>query len=171
MAFRADVPVLLASTTLASDAASYTFSSIPSSYYTLQCIYQVLCTTPYGNAGENLMVRLNGDTGGNYWSGATGATNATFAQFGYVNTTSGFDSAQASGGIAYVWGYSNATWYKTIGSSSAPFNNSTTAYSPANYFSYYNSWRSTSVVTSLTILLLNGGNLKAGSTFRLYGYP
>ena len=168
----ASMPVLLASTTLGSDTASVTFSSISGAYYTLNCIYQARCITPYGNAGEYLMVRLNGDTAGNYYSpiSNTTTTTATMAEFGVINTTSNWD-AQATGGNAWVYGYSNTTWFKTIATTAAPFNNSTTAFSPANYISYYNSWRSTAVVTSLTILPLNGGNLKSGSTFRLYGYP
>ena len=166
----ASMPALLASTTLASDTASVTFSSISQSYRHLMVMYQVRITGGYGGALEYLMMRCNGDTGGNYWDGVLGSTTATMAHFASTSATTNYDTA-FSCGSGFIYSYTNTLSYKTFGSFASPWNNSTTAYSQANWYTGYSSWRSTVAVTSITFLDLNGFTLKSGSNIQIYGYP
>lgn len=164
------VPVLLASTTLASDAASVTFSSISQSYKHLLVVYQVRIVGGYGGALEYMMMRCNGDTGANYWDGVANSTSATMAHFASISATTNYDTA-FSCGSGYVFSYTNTLSVKSFGSYFSPWNNSTTAFSPASWATSYSSWRNTAAITSITFLNYNGFNLKSGSNIQIYGMP
>jgi hypothetical protein len=170
MSYPTNVPVLLASTTLGSDAASVTFSSLSQSYKHLMVMYQARITGGYGGALEWLMMRCNGDTGGNYWDGVASSTTATSAGFAACNATTNYDTAFTCGS-GWVHNYTNTSYYKNFGTYTSPWNNSATAYSPANWSTSYSSWRNTAAITSITFIDLNGFTIKAGSNFQLYGYP
>ena len=163
------VPVLIASTTLASDAASLTFSNIPQTYTHLLIYFQVRITGTAGGALEWLKMRCNGDTGNNYWDGATNAVN-TMGHFGSINTSTNYDTA-FSCGSGNIYNYRNTLSYKSFGSYYSSWNNSTTGISGANWPTNYSSWRSTSAVTSVTFINTNSYNLIAGSNIQIYGIP
>lgn len=110
MAFRADVPVLLASTTLASDAASYTFSSIPQTYNHLEIVYMARSSATTGGSYDVLGYQFNGDTTSNYraststalistpWIGLLANTTTLYATQPSVGNTRFFYYADTSSG-------------------------------------------------------------------------
>ena len=148
----------IATTTLGSTQASYTFSSISGSYTDLRLIANG--TIP--GAGD-LKVVFNSDTASNYsWSQISGDGASTYSSRGsnfaailsYTATTSLFV------GTMDLLNYSNATTYKTTLSRGNQADGRTMA--------YVNCWRSTAAINSITISHA-AGNLQSGSTFTLYG--
>ena len=167
MAFRADVPVLLASTTLTSAAATYTFSSIPSTYKNLAIMYNTQ-TNFTGGQYDLIGLRFNGDSGANYYSSQDANLNAEM-RVATCSTTATFPSNEFSGGQYIVFNYANTTIRKSAG---ALFMN-TYGTSPTRvaYAAFYGGiWQNTAAITSVTIVGVQG-SLVASSTFQLYGYP
>lgn len=157
----------IATTTLGSDAASYTFSSIPSTYTDVILIGSLGST----NTSQTLAFRVNGDTASNYSStniignGSTAfshyATNQTWGTLTYDIGVTG-----TVGGclvIASFQNYANTTTYKTT---LARANQTDATYNGAE--ASVSLWRSTAAINSITAIM-QGGNIKAGSTFTLYG--
>jgi hypothetical protein len=152
----------IATTTLGSTAASYTFSSIPGTYTDLIIITNVKSPTT-----GNMFIQFNGDTATNYsrtvlagnGTSAVSARNSTIAKiycdyFGYFNT--GFDNTK----IIQIQNYSNTTTFKTSLIRSGAAATGTDA--------IVGLWRSTSAITSIR-LDSDGANFSTGSTFTLYG--
>ena len=150
----------IATTTLGSATNSYTFSSIPSTYTDLIMVWNG--TTA---AQDNLSLRFNGDTATNYsvtrlvGNGSTAAS----ARFSSVNMMYGSipDTSANSTVTWQVMNYSNATTYKTAlcrGSSAS-----------VEASAYVGLWRSTSAITSLTVIVGNSYNMNTGCTLTLYG--
>ncbi len=150
----------IATTTLGSAAASYTFSSIPSTYTDL-----VLVFNGQQSASSNIYVQMNGDTATNYsdtflyGNGTTAAStrDSTVAQIsigssGLVN--------QDTVATSHFMNYANTTTNKTTITRS-----NTPAYMT---LAYVGLWRSTAAINALKIFAMTG-NLNAGSTFTLYG--
>jgi hypothetical protein len=153
----------IATTTLGSAAASYTFSSIPSTYTDLIIIANF--NTATGNQSTNITV--NGDTGTNYsWTYLLGNGTAASSSRGSTdNRIFNGSSATATSGnttnsIIQFQNYSNTTTYKTTLSRS----------NAADYFTQatVGLWRNTAAITSIT-LTSPSYNYIAGSTFTLYG--
>ena len=152
----------IATTTLASAVASFTFSSIPSTYTDL-----VLICSPIITAGPaSVRIRFNGDSATNYsftyligngTSASSGRnTSATSGSIGFNAATSNPYPI-----IASVQNYSNTTTFKTcLSRSSAP---------AAEVAAYVNLYRSTSAITSLFLGLSVGTTFAVGTTFTLYG--
>jgi hypothetical protein len=151
----------IATTTLTSAVASYTFSSIPSTYTDL-----VLVATIKGSTNDDtVLIQFNSDTGTNYsnsfiygTSSATGSqrqSGQTAMRIGSGNTNTNFD-----GYIANIHNYSNSVAYKTVGSRENASSNLATATAGL--------WRSSSVITSI-LIKRGSGNIEAGSTLTLYG--
>lgn len=145
----------IATTTLGSSAASYTFSSIPSTYTDI-----ILIANAKGTSAESIKMQFNGDTGSNYSftyvvNTASGrATNTAFALGGYVNTTENIVS------IVNIQNYANTTTYKTTVDRRG---------GASNFVGMDVSlWRSTAAITSI-LLAPEAGSFAAGSTFTLYG--
>jgi hypothetical protein len=154
----------IATTTLGSAAASYTFSSIPATYTDLVLISQAKSSSTITDNS----IYFNGDTATNYSiTGLTGNGSAassyresnktiiTIDGNGYVGT-SDFNLA-----IVHIMNYSNTTTFKTVLSRS---NNGA-----AGVDAVVGLWRSTAAITSLTLDLLGASNFTSGSTFTLYG--
>ncbi len=153
----------IATTTLASSATSYTFSSISGTYTDLVLITSIKAAT----ANSNQWMRFNGDTATNYSSTnvyGTGTSALSTNQSsqdkinsvlsGYVVTT------ENAVGIYNIMNYSNTTTYKTMISR---FNNSgVVAQAEVSL------WRSTAAITSITIFT-TPDSFAVGSTFTLYG--
>lgn len=155
----------IATTTLGSNTASYTFSSISGSYTDLILIMS-------GQVSSNVTVacQVNGDTATNYSTteifgdGGTASsfrssTNAHIAVMGIgaqVNSNNQWLST------LHFQNYSNNTTYKTVlGRTSA---------SATGVNAIVSLWRSTSAITSIKILGYAGASgFTTGTTFTLYG--
>lgn len=156
----------IATTTLGSNAASYTFSSISGSYTDLILVIN-------GQVSSNVTVacQVNGDTATNY---------STTELFGDGTTASSFRSstnaqiavmgigAQVVSGSQWVstlhfQNYSNTTTYKTV-------LGRTSANGTPGVNAIVGLWRSTSAITSIKILGYAGASgFTTGTTFTLYG--
>jgi hypothetical protein len=160
----------IATTTLGSAAASYTFSSIPQTYTDLILIYQTRISTQ--NSYLDVCAQANGDTGTNYsYTSLTGS--GTAAQSHRASNTGSFIfddngapwNAQWAIGRVNFMNYSNTTTYKTA-ISRTDQGGGTSGGTDA----VVNLWRNTAAISSLKIYL-NGGSLllDAGTTLTLYG--
>ena len=150
----------LATQTLGSSATTVTFSSISGSYT------DIIVVIDATSAGDNVLARVNGDTGTNYsftrlsGNGST-ATSARGSNASYLN----FDGAAylttgRSTWVIQFMNYSNTTTNKTVlsrGSNAA-------VGTDANV----NLWRSTSAINSISFIATSN-NFAIGSTFSLYG--
>jgi hypothetical protein len=158
----------IATTTLGSATASYTFSSIPATYTDLVL---VVAGTVSVN-GENILTQFNGDTAANYsftylygtgiGSGASGRQTARSAA--NANYQTAFSSTEQSNAIMQVQNYSNATTYKTSLSRSNNPNGSSLPGTEA----LVSLWRNTAAITSI-LVKAGSGNLNTGFTLTLYG--
>ena len=153
----------IATTTLGSATASYTFSSIPSTYTDL-----VLVFNGSASSGTPLVtLQFNGDTATNY-SDTTLSGNGTSATSGRDSSVaqiyaSGADSLTTgiSQLIVNLQNYSNTTTYKTIITRSGNAANGTSA--------VVGLWRSTAAINSIKVFNHTATNFAVGSTFTLYG--
>lgn len=162
-------------TTLGSAAASYTFSSIPSTYTDLVIIFSGQQDSVY--SGRNLNIRFNGDSGTNYSSvqilaegtGAyTGADANQTGCYGPLINSTGTTSGP-SVAIMNIQNYKNTSTYKTM----INYGGSASTYSSGTNVGVWvgtnvSTWRNTAAITSVTVLSSNG-NLTSGSTLTLYG--
>lgn len=150
----------IATYTLPSAQASYTFSSISGAYTDLVLVV----------AGKNSSstyspyIQFNGDTSTNYsitslyGNGTNGlsarASGTATAYFGSLGATQG-------NAIVQIQNYSNSTTYKTalIRINDAGF----------RVYASVMLWRSTAAITSVTVFNESPGTFASGSTFTLYG--
>ena len=152
----------IATTTLGSAAATYTFSSIPSTYTDI-----IIACAPLAASADNLVIQFNGDTTSLYsWTTLGGNGSAASSNRGantnlpYVQYQSAVDSNQATV-LINVMNYSNTTTNKTAiaRGNNASWGTDTTVVL----------YRSTAAISSITLRTRGGINLSAGSTFTLYG--
>lgn len=148
-------------------ASSITFSNIPSTYTHLQIRFTSKAGATYGD----IQAQFNGDTASNYnshylygtgssaGSGSSGSTDR--APFGYGADTSGTYPVAS---VVDILDYANTNKYKTIRILTGQDTNG-----GGNIYFFSGLWRSTSAITSFT--LLNGGsnNFQQYSSFALYG--
>lgn len=152
----------IATTTLGSAAASYTFTSISGSYIDL---ILVINGKHSANQNEAYGLQFNSDTGSNYSStyilGGTSvlsgrASSQTRAICGWLNAT------DIGTYINHIENYANSTTYKTVLSRG----------SQTDLDTYMNAsvslWRSTSAITSITVIP-DAASLASGMTLTLYG--
>jgi hypothetical protein len=145
----------IATTTLGSAAASYTFSSIPSTYTDL-----VLIVNPNSSV-DNMNLRFNGDTGSNYsrtvlfGSGSSAISSRVSGTVMNQTISSGWEIMRIN-----IMNYANTTTYKTAISRLDD---------AANYVgTSVGLWRSTAAINSVTILA-GTGNIPSGAVLTLYG--
>ena len=150
----------IATYTVPSAQASYTFTSIPSTYTDL-----ILIVDGSLSGASVVKVQLNGDTATNYsytyvyGSGsATGSGRVSSEAFGTLGYSS--TSAERFTDIAHFMNYSNTTTYKTI----IDRGNTTSTQTVATV----NLWRSTAAINSIKVFP-NTTNLATGTTLTLYG--
>lgn len=155
----------IATTTLGSAQASYTFSSIPSTYTDLVLIIN---GTSSAN-GADIDFQFNGDTGTTYSYTALGGNGSSAASYRNSNATfircstySSMSTTNPNATIVYMQNYSNSTTYKTILSRDNNVSNGTTATTGL--------WRgaSNAAINQMTIKC-TGGNFATGTTLTLYG--
>ena len=149
----------LATYTAPSAAASYTFTSIPSTYTDLV----VIVNGSISSANSDIGWQFNGDTGSSYSQTSLYGTGSaagsdrgstTFARLGRLSTSN-------STSIINIQNYANTITYKT----SVARGNAADALVIANV----GLWRSTAAITSITAIVASGANFNTGSTFTLYG--
>jgi hypothetical protein len=154
----------IATTTLGSAAASYTFSSISGSYTDL-----ILVSTPIVTAATTFGLYFNGSTAANYSAtiltgdgtsaASTRVSNQTEIRISYAATSRTTNTTNI---ITQIQNYSNATTYKTLLSRDNAASDGTGA--------IVGLWRSTAAITSITIIPISGGSIiNTGSTFTIYG--
>jgi hypothetical protein len=157
----------IATTTLGSAAASYTFSTIPGTYTDLVMV----ASFTSANDGTALQFRFNSDSGSNYsntflegsGSSATSSreSNQTAIQ---ISFNVGNNSTNPSASIISINNYSNSTTNKTL---LARWNSATGGTYPGTAAAV-GLWRNTAAITSIEVFL-GSGNINSGATFTLYG--
>jgi hypothetical protein len=156
----------IATHTIPSDTSSYTFSSIPSTYTDLILVVNYRDTRTEIYAYPRLT--FNGDNTTNYsmtmltgdGTSATSSRNTSIAYIQFFEMAGDTATANVySPAIIQIQNYSNTTTNKTclIRDSN----------SGTNVAAQVGLWRSTSAISSLTIT--SGFQIKAGSSFTLYG--
>jgi len=149
----------IATTTLGSDTANVTFSSISGSYTDL-----ILILNAGVNTTSSLNIQVNGDTANNYsWTriygnGTTATSDRTSSQGNWDMIN--FPNSLDNNAILHFMNYSNTTTHKTVLNR---WNSTSFVVSAVGL------WRSTSAITSIKLFNTSTSNLKSGSTFTLYG--
>lgn len=155
----------IATTTLGSAQASYTFSSIPSTYTDLVCVISAAMTPN----GADLAIRFNGDTTTNYSDTILYGTGSAAGSYRESNTNRpllnfyGGPSTTLGNSVIIVniFNYANTTTYKTSISRANNGNGGVDA--------CVQMWRSTAAINSVTIVSANANNIATNSTLTLYG--
>ena len=149
-------------------SASYTFSSIPSTYTDLVLVMGSLGINNAASAGK---LRFNGDTGSNYsvtfmyGNGSTANSSRSTTQTDmriYGWSSGNVANSNNDNVVLNIQNYANTTTYKTtVLRSNLPQNEVAAA---------VGLWRSTAAINSITLRTYNGTDVwTAGSTFTLYG--
>ena len=152
---------LIASTTLGSNSATFSFSSIQADYTDL-----VLVGNWKASNAASMEIRVNSDTGSNYsmtfllgresTAGSFRASNNTLLNTNIYGAANG-DVV----GFFHFMSYANTNVYKTIlcgGGSAGQI-----------VGRHVGLWRSTAAINSLSFSIFSGVTYTAGSTFSLYG--
>ena len=164
-------------TVTGSGQSTITFSSIPSTYNSLQL--RVISRGDGASSGySSLNIVLNSDTGSNYTYHALRGTGSTISSVGYATGTYNFvyadvgtpgDLATANlygVGIIDFIDYASASKYATV-RTFAGMNDNTATTGRIRLSSSL--WLNTSPITSMTITIGAGWNFKSGSSIALYG--
>ena len=163
---------LIASYTVPSATASYTFSSIPGTFTDL-----VLVITGIGASGttfpwmrfNSLSTSIYSDTTIYGISSGNGSNRRTANSRGYVAENVEMSTTQITNTLVNIMDYSNSTTYKTY---LARNNNGATTGTYVGTEAIVGLAQLTAAITSITIGTASGGtdyNFAAGSTFKLYG--
>ena len=158
----------IATTTASGSVSSVTFSSIAGTYTDLI----IVSSASLASGAENLRFRFNSDTGSNYSftvlnGSGSGALSTRSSNQTYIAADwNGFLTTTTNVTLINIQNYSNTTTNKTALVRS---NNAASAASGVD--AIVGLWRSTSAITSITILNSGTGgvNFAAGSMFTLYG--
>jgi len=160
---------LISSQTLSSLAASVSFSSIPSTYRSLQ----LRCQQNRSNAtgSRDIYVQFNSDTGTNYTShliyGTGSAVSAVSSDAATYGTIFGATDPTGVGSfIMDISDYASTTKYKTMFALGGMVQTST----PTGYASINSAaWKNTAAITSITLTQQNYFVGSSQSIFSLYG--
>lgn len=152
----------IATTTLGSAQANYTFSSIPATYTDL-----VLIVSGRVSTVSQISLQFNSNTATNYsvtslyGSGSAAGSGRNSNDVEMVGGFGFFDTTAVSTSIIHIMNYSNTTTFKTaIGRG-----NSTSHYVHAGV----GLWRQTSAINTIKVFVNGGYNWSTGTTFTLYG--
>jgi hypothetical protein len=163
----------IATTTVgAGGASSVTFSSIPATYTHLQVRY--IGRDNRASASDDLMFRFNSDsTTGNYNSHrliGDGSSASADRVTGFAGTLSAFVTGATAGasmfgaGVTDILDYANTNKYKTTRSIGGNDQNG------SGFVSFISGlWMSTSAITNIEIIPLNGTLFSQYSQFALFG--
>lgn len=162
---------LIETKTLGTAAASIEFTSIPQTYTDLMLVASLRSAS-----GDEVFVRFNGDTGGNYsWrrlqgnGAAVGSDSQTsyggynaFFYFTYASTGPSETANTFGSGQLYIPNYTGST-SKSLSSDAVNENNGTTARQAI----VAGLWNNTAAITNIAIT--GNGNYAIGSMVSLYG--
>jgi hypothetical protein len=150
----------IATQTLGSNAASVTFSSIPSTYTDLVLVVNTITST----GSEYMTINLNSDTGSNYSRTSLSGNGTSAISGSAANETVGYIAVETYGtntykfnAIVHFMSYSNTTTNKTFLSRANQADLGTDA--------VIGLWRNTSAINTIKV----NSNFATGSTFSLYG--
>jgi hypothetical protein len=154
----------IATTTLGSNAANITFSSISSAYTDLVIILNGAFTT-----AETIGVQFNSDTGSNYsstilaGSGSSASSGRNTNQTGLTVGTNGYwTTSIIANSILNIQNYSNTTTYKTMLSRS---NNASVGLD-----AIVGLWRNTAAINAIKLYgFYSGHSFITGTTATIYG--
>lgn len=153
----------IATHTLGSNQADYTFTSIPSTYTDL-----VLVINGQVSSSVTAICQFNGDTGSNYSTtelfgdGTTASSFRTSLSLAIMGIGAQISSGSQFMSILNFQNYSNTTTFKTVIGRTAQASLGTNA--------IVGLWRSTSAINSIKLLGYAGASgFTAGTTFTLYG--
>jgi len=182
--FLANNPVILggsyesiATTTLSSNQATVTLSSIPTTYKHLQIRLTTITNRPTYGINAIGMDLFSGDTAANYSGHFLEGDGSTAYASNNVSGT-GFNIGQTGTGVVGNFGvtiidildYANTNKYKTVRALSGTDCNGLVSGYGGCVGLYSGNWRSsTTAVTSVRFYLANSANFTSGSTFALYG--
>ena len=165
----ANTYTLIQAQTLASSAASVTFSSIPATYTDL--VLRISDRLDGAGTSVNSNVQFNGDTATNY-SRIVLAGSGTAAS-SFLNATQTFSRYLSNGGGATASTFDSTEIY--IPSYQISQNKSLSLFSvtetnavAVDMYATASLWRNTAAITSIT-LTPSSGNYVSGSSFYLYG--
>lgn len=165
----------IATVTAAGGETSLSFTSIPSTYASLQ-VRSLVRTLRALDGSDSLLITFNSDSGANYsrhrltGDGTTvaAAGSASNTSMAIINAGTVCDSSLANTfavNLIDVHDYASATKNKTLRAFSGANANSASTSFVMGLFS--SAWYNTSAVTSITFT--NSFGFKAGSVFSLYG--
>lgn len=158
----------IATTTLGSAVASYTFSSIPSTYTDLILVINGGLSA----AGNGFLVQFNSDTATNYSNtglygdgSAVGSWRASSAAQANLNNYAAANTSIECNVIAQFQNYANTTTYKTFISRA----NRASASNFPGTEAIVGLWRSTSAINAIKVFGGSSSNLIIGTTLTLFG--
>ena len=166
----------IATTTLATSAATFSFTSIPSTYTHLQIRFSAQTSRNY--AFDDAKLQLNGDTGNNYshhrfygdGQGNNGVSNvaSTNSIYGPFLGAAGSQSNAFGSTIIDILDYANTSKYKTVRIITGQNSNGASTGSGISSF-ISGLWMNTNAITSILIRGDSALNISAKSVFTLYG--
>ena len=157
----------IATATGTGSSGTITFSSIPSTYTSLQIRY----TNRMGAAGDSILMRFNSDSGTNYARHAfygTGSVVTASAQSSVTATNvgswfNGADTTQPQVGIIDIHNYAVTTQNKTVRALTGIDMNGSGDVDLVSGL-----WMNTAAVSTITLSVV-GNTFSTGSVFSLYG--
>ena len=166
----------LATVTLSASTASVTFAGIPAGYKHLQLRWS--CTTNRGTyAIDDMKMTFNGDTGANYShhnlkgnGSAASAGGGANQNYIYYDVSAGTSVSNFFGvAITDILDYADTTKFKTTRALTGTDTNGSVAGEFGRVALQSGNWRSTSAITSLTVVPFTGTAFNQYSSFALYG--
>lgn len=161
----------IASATGDGSSGTITFSSIPSTYKSLQVRW--MCRTTNGGTSDTIFMRMNGDTGSNYARHYIQGNGTTVSASGAASQTNILFDATAGGteaagvhsvGVMDIHEYSNTSMYKTSREFFGIDRNGSGACLLLSGL-----WMSTSAINSLTFYTNSTSGFATSTSFALYG--
>ena len=161
-----NVPVLIASSTFATNTLSITYSNIPQTYRNLRLLISGLSTL--SASYDSIQAQYNGVTTSSYYSGAT-TSYVAFAYVGVLNAATSNWPTTAGTSNVQIFNYSDTTTKKVDTSSSW----ATITAGNSNYaqIAWFNQFDNTSAITSIKLFFNSGASFKSGTKISLYGEP
>lgn len=166
---------LISSTTLTSDTASVSFTSIPNTYGHLRLIASAR-NAKASVYYADLYVQFNDDTGNNYsysyYQGKGADTNPTFTQATSDDVYGGRLTTPAASATSDVYGLADLiipAYGGSLNKGMITYTASENAGSTAAISQVCSYWNNTAAITSIILKEDSGANIVSGSKFYLYG--
>jgi hypothetical protein len=165
---------LIETKTLATTTSNIEFTGIPQTFTDLVILFSVRATLGSGYGFDDLGLRLNGDSGSNYYNSILRSRDGAFLGAGATGTSITVYSSPAvsatantfGNGQIYISNYALGTIYKNVNVDGFSENNSSTAVQGGFVGGV---WRSASAITSINLVSLNSWNFAQYSVVSLYG--